>query len=99
MKLWIDDERLPPTGWDWAKTSGEAIAKLQETTYDEISFDHDLGGDDTTRPVVMWLCEQLHGNDHNYFPAIVRVHTANPVGRIWLEDTLQRYGTAQLVKW
>ncbi|WP_368856486.1 cyclic-phosphate processing receiver domain-containing protein, partial [Mycobacteroides abscessus] len=33
-----------------------------------ISLDHDLGGEDTTRPVVLWLAE--HGN----WPQRVYVH-------------------------
>ncbi|MEV6643273.1 cyclic-phosphate processing receiver domain-containing protein [Amycolatopsis sp. NPDC051371] len=49
-----------------------------------ISLDHDLGGDDTTRPVVLWLCE----NDR--CPPEVRVHTANPVGREWLTGMARR---------
>lgn len=53
---------------------------------DEISFDHDLGGDDTTRPVALWLAE------HDAWPPVVRVHTANPVGRDWLEGIITRYG-------
>ncbi|MEV5713971.1 cyclic-phosphate processing receiver domain-containing protein [Amycolatopsis mediterranei] len=43
-------------------------------------------GDDTTRPVVLWLCE------HDRRPAEVRVHTANPVGREWLTGMARRYG-------
>lgn len=92
MKLWIDDERAAPEGWKWAKTSDEAIRFLFfdrafDYMIDEISFDHDLGGDDTTRKVVLWICE----NDIPW-PDIVRVHTANPVGREWLEGMINRYG-------
>ncbi|WP_158264213.1 cyclic-phosphate processing receiver domain-containing protein [Amycolatopsis sp. CA-126428] len=43
-------------------------------------------GDDTTRPVVLWLCE------HDRRPAEVRVHTANPAGREWLTGMARRYG-------
>ncbi len=43
--LWIDDIRLPPDGWLWAKTSREAIDFLNDPNPDirVIQFDHDLG--------------------------------------------------------
>lgn len=92
MRLWIDDERPAPEGWKRAKTSVDAIVQLRlsivyNRPFDEVSFDHDLGGDDTTRKVIMWMCE----NDIPW-PPIVRVHTANPVGREWLEGMINRYG-------
>lgn len=89
MKFWVDDERQAPKGWHWFMTSDEAIAALNfiaPAKVEAISLDHDLGGDDTTRPVVLWMC----GND--YWPEKVYVHTANPVGREWLEGMVNRYG-------
>lgn len=91
-RLWVDDERPAPDGWVWAKTSAEAIVRLagldsdDPRAFGEVSLDHDLGGDDTTRQVVLWLCE------HGGWPSIVRVHTANPVGRDWLVGMVERYG-------
>lgn len=93
MKLWVDDERPAPEGWYHALTSDAAIDILwinhseaigEKVT--EISLDHDLGGDDTTRRVVMWMAE------HDIWPEIIHVHTANPVGREWLEGMINRYG-------
>lgn len=98
MKLWIDDVRPAPDGWLWAKTSSEALFYFalssifnnmmedDSSTIREISFDHDLGGDDTTRPVVNWLVE------NDCFPAVCHVHTSNPVGREWLVGMINRYG-------
>ncbi|KMV15988.1 hypothetical protein ACT17_22590 [Mycolicibacterium conceptionense] len=86
MKLWIDDERPAPDGWTWAKTSATALTHLARGEVCEVSFDHDLGGDDTTRPVVLHLAE------YGGWPALVRVHSANPVGRQWLEGMIDRYG-------
>ena len=83
MKLFIDDERdVPGVLWNLAKTSAEAIELLEDQRaagaapdYNRVSFDHDLGGDDTTMPVVEWMIET------GYWPATVIIHTANPVGR------------------
>ena len=61
IKLWIDDLRPCPKGWHWATTSEKAIALLSllsdSSSFEAVSFDHDVGGDDTTRPVVLWMCE------------------------------------------
>ena len=89
-KLWVDDLREPPDGWEWAKTSQDAINLLDYHSngvpVEEMSLDHDLGGEDTTRPIILWLCEE----DWLWWPEI-RVHSANPVGREWLEGMIKRY--------
>ena len=51
---------------------------------DELNLDHDLGSEDTSRPIVLWLAER------GVWPAVVRVHSANPVGVEWL--MLEQYG-------
>ena len=92
VALWVDDLRTPPEGWLWSKTSDEAIGTLaiydaMHMNIEEISFDHDLGGDDTTRKVVLWLCE------HPWlWPQVCYVHTSNPPGREFLEGMIERYG-------
>lgn len=57
MKLWVDDERPAPKGWQAAVNSMIAIDMLSGYCVSEMSLDHDLGGDDTTRSVVRYLCE------------------------------------------
>lgn len=92
-KLWIDDLRTPPVGdWDWAKTSQEAIALLDQNTYHQVSFDHDLGGDDTSRKVVLHICETGF-----HFPPILSIHSANIVGREWLVSMFRRYAPASRI--
>jgi hypothetical protein len=75
-RLWVDDLREPPDDtWIWSKTSTNTIDTLMLSApgeITEISLDHDLGGEDTARPVVLWMCE------NNVWPARVHVHTANP---------------------
>ena len=95
IKLWIDDIRTPPDEtWDWVTTSDAAIAFMKMWkddglssyyTFDEVSFDHDLGGDDTSRAVVIWMIENnVRFNKYN-------VHSANPVGAEWLNGMIKRY--------
>ena len=88
MKLWVDDERPSPAGWMWATNSAFALELLKGemgNEIDTISLDHDLGGEDTTRPIVLWMAET------GLWPDTVFVHTANPVGREWLEGMIERY--------
>lgn len=96
MKIWVDDLRPPPDEtWVWNKTSADAIALLDAALKTRhmgshlafMSLDHDLGGDDTTRAVVLWCCE------NDFWPDEVVVHSANPVGRDWLEGMIERYKT------
>jgi hypothetical protein len=87
MRLWIDDLRPPPDHWwHWAKTSAEALEVLGCDVC-EISFDHDLGGDDTAMPVAREIERlafegQIHGMTWH-------VHSANPVGRANLEAAMR----------
>jgi hypothetical protein len=104
MNLWIDDERpSPDTSWTIATTSASAIEILHAwvsmrnllhaqnfSDLEIVSFDHDLGGDDTTRPVLLWMIE------NEVWPKILRVHTANPVGRQWLLGTADRYAPMEV---
>lgn len=92
MKLWVDDLRPAPEGWVWAKDPAEAISALATGEVEEMSLDHDLGGDLTSRPIVLWMCEmdvKYPGQQH--WPAVVRVHSMNNVGREWLEGMIARY--------
>lgn len=92
LKLWIDDLRPPPDhSWDWVTTSEAAIALMENWRhftglgFNEISFDHDLGGDDTSRPVVIWMIENKVKFIHYH------VHSANPVGAEWLRGMIEWY--------
>lgn len=74
----------------WVKTSQEALDVLSDAlsasvSLECISFDHDLGGDDTSRRVALWLAE-----NHMWNNAIVTVHSANPMGVEWLTGVIDR---------
>lgn len=103
MKMWVDDIRTPPDEtWTWFVDSELTIAFLKKfkeadehkkiwnmdrSWIEVMSLDHDLGGDDTTRPIVLWCCE------NNFWPVEVRVHSMNPVGHFWLTSMIDRYKT------
>ena len=89
MKLWLDDIREAPEGWERATTIGEA--KLILAIFggaDEVSLDHDLGESDegqTGYDFLMWCI----ANDK--VPPIVKFHTMNPVGKKRMEQALENY--------
>lgn len=99
LRLWIDDIRSPESlfilsavhPWTVCRTSASGILTLaswQAEGVDEIervSFDHDLGLEDTTRPVVFWLIENHFHVRH------VTVHSKNPVGAEWIFETIKRH--------
>lgn len=63
MKLWIDDIRPAPDGWVWAKTLDSALRLYLMEAPDVISFDHDLGGDETSMPLAKLIEENaFNGN-------------------------------------
>lgn len=42
MKLFVDDIRMCPEGWDLARTNSDAIRMLSTGYVEEISLDHDI---------------------------------------------------------
>ena len=93
MKLWLDDLRPEPYGYEGAKSVNEAKKLIQEAEHNGIEIealdlDHDLGdyadqGGDAIR-LLDWLAER-----GTFYP--VEIHTANPVGRANMERILARY--------
>lgn len=82
-RLWLDDVRPAPDGWEWVKTADEAIERLKAGGVVEVSLDHDLGSDfgppePTGYTVAAWIELAAH---LGALPRLVwNVHSANPVG-------------------
>lgn len=83
-KLFIDDERNPvDQGWVIARSSEEAIQAVSTTGSlpNEIAFDHDLGGDDTSMRFLTWMSIVVLDGIYAIPPDFVwSVHSQNPVG-------------------
>ena len=81
----IDDLRTHPDAQVHLRTSTEAIAWLDDFDgeIDELWLDHDLGGEDTIRPVVSFITERAFLGSPLPIKRIV-VHTANPPGANWI---------------
>lgn len=92
--MYIDDIRDPNSQFNMiARSSIEAVAIMSENGCPNfISFDHDLGGNDTAMVVVNWMIS--HDLDHkNFIPDdfTFNVHSANPVGAKNIEGSLNSY--------
>jgi hypothetical protein len=89
-RLFIDDERYPPfkdgENWTIARSSEEAIHAVKQFGFPEfISFDHDLGGEDTSMIFINWMIDKtldMVSSDFQMpaFPRKYYVHSQNPVG-------------------
>lgn len=100
-KLFIDDERFPVENsgeWVIVRSSQQAISEVyQKGMPSFISFDHDLGGDDTSMKFLRWLLDELL-DDMIAFPEGFGyyVHSQNPVGaeniRSFMEFLIWEFG-------
>lgn len=87
-RLWVDDERQPPTDqhWMWAKTSEEAILTLQAVPVTEMSLDYTLAnkpnGDwDDGAAVMRWLRD----GHLDRKPPVIIAHSGSASGRLLIE--------------
>lgn len=81
-RLYIDDLRECPQGFMVCRSSDEAIQFVKDMGCPEfISFDHDLGGDDTSMKFINWLIESaLDGDVVIPDEFDYTIHSANPIG-------------------
>lgn len=89
MKIWLDDERPMPSGFDYhARTAQEAIELLEAGGVTAISLDHDLGDEQngTGYDVACYIEQAAY--DGTLAPIEVRIHSANPVGRARMEQAI-----------
>lgn len=85
MRVWLDDIREMPEGFDLhARTFEEAIDLLKTGDITHLSFDHDLGmaGETVAKTgydVAVWIESKAFAGKLS--PLTWEIHSANPVGR------------------
>lgn len=81
-KLFLDDLRNPPdNSYIIARNSDEAIKLIEKNGFPIfISFDHDLGGDDSAMNFLKQMYNMWDENK-DVIPDYI-VHSANPVGKL-----------------
>ena len=92
-KIWVDDLRPVPVGYEGTKSVDETIALIEEIEAEGgeielIDLDHDLGdyaqfGGDAIK-ILDYLVER-----ETFYP--IAIHTANPVGRANMERMVERF--------
>jgi hypothetical protein len=85
MKIYLDDERPTPDGWQCCRWPEEVIVLLKAGGVTHLSLDHDLGDDchGTGYDVVLWVEEQVATT--NFQPPEIIVHAANVSARAKME--------------
>lgn len=92
MKIWVDDVRPAPDGYEWFKTTDDAIDRIKHLgrcgiEIELLDLDHDAGD----------FVE--HGGDYikilEYLERVmisipIRLHTMNPVGRENMRRIIQK---------
>lgn len=108
MKLWIDDVRPAPEGYEWAKSVHEAmyIIMLVEQRHKNnylgasdcwlielIDIDHDAGGYACDGGDYIKVLDWLEETGRNY---PIHIHSMNPVGVENMRRIIQRNGWKEI---
>jgi|SRR5579885_590181 hypothetical protein len=77
MKIYMDDERNTPDGWERTYTVEQTIDKLQSRQVTHLSLDNDLGeGNQEGYKVLDWLEETVYF-DRSFPMPEISIHSAN----------------------
>lgn len=90
IKLFLDDVRDCPIGYVPSETAWDCIDHLERGDVFQLSLDHDLGDpkNGTGMDVVNWIEERVVNEEFYAVPTMIRIHSANPVGRANMERGL-----------
>ena len=92
MKVFLDDERKTPEGWERTYTPQETINWLKTGTVTHLSLDHDLGDDErigTGYDVVLWLEETCYKNKNFKLPEAT-IHSANNSASAKMKQAIEK---------
>lgn len=96
MKLWIDDVRPAPVGYEWVKTVDQAkmVIDINErlvgtSVIELIDIDHDAGDYAQYGGDYIKLLDWLEETGRNY---PIHIHSMNPVGIQNMRAIIQRNG-------
>lgn len=98
MKIWVDDVRPAPEGYEWCKTTDDAIARIKHlgrcgAHIEVLDIDHDAGdfvefGGDYIK-ILDFLEEVM-------VSIPIRIHSMNPVGVENMRRIIQRNGWVEV---
>lgn len=85
MKLFLDDIRRAPAGFDCVRTYEDCIFLLGTREYEFVSLDYSLGEYFTGLDVLKWMVE------NHRFPPKLNVHSTHSYGRAQMCSYIQTY--------
>ena len=93
IRIWVDDIRPVPEGYEGTKSVEETILLIEELEREGkeielLDLDHDLGDYAQFGGDAIKILDYLVENE-KYIP--IKIHTANPVGRANMERMINRY--------
>ena len=99
MKLWVDDVRPAPEGYQWAHSVWRAIkeidiAEMRGEAIEVIDLDHDSGDYWQYGGDYIKLLDWLEETGRNY---PIRIHSMNPVGVANMRRIIQRNGWTEVM--
>ena len=99
MKLWIDDVRPAPDGYEWLKTTEGTIERIKHlgrcgVEIEILDMDHDAGdfarfGGDYIK-ILDWLESEM-------ISIPIRIHSMNPVGCQNMRAIIRRNGWTEVM--
>ena len=89
MKVWLDDEREAPEGWEREYTPGGCVSMLRGGRVTHLSLDQDLGPWGTGYTVLCWLEREVACRRWRHSLPEITIHSANPVGRARMEAAIR----------
>ena len=81
LRVYLDDERVPPKGWVLVRWPAEAISLLETGRVVGLSVDHDLGDDERTGYHVLTWLEEAVATLGFVPPDEIHVHSDNAGAR------------------
>ena len=98
MKLWIDDVRPAPEGYQWARSVTNARVRIRWSEQNNIpieliDIDHDSGDYACQGGDYIKLLDWLEETGRNY---PIRIHSMNPVGVANMRAIIKRNGWVEV---
>lgn len=97
MKVWVDDLRIAPEGYEWCKSTNDALRLIVVNieAIEEIHLDHDMGGNFGGDAIN--ILNELERKSHiseafaeSVRKIIFKIHTANPVGAANMKAIIEK---------
>jgi len=90
MKLWIDDVRPAPQGYEWVKSVNRAKVLIKTKSIEIIDIDHDAGNFVLQGGDYIKLLDWMEQENINDIP--IHIHSMNSVGKENMRRIIQHNG-------